>query len=251
MTEDIEELLFNLASHDRLQLLRSISAEKQRLTSLAKVINASNQECSRHLARLSESGYVRKDSAGLFETTSLGRAILRVFPSMRFLLEHKNYFLSHDLSSLPLSFAERIGELSTGSLVSHFNIVLEHIKKVIIEGKEYVWLIADQPIIPTPALGGAFSSRSLPVKLILKQGYDLNTFKDAKPVLPERFQISTLGTVSVAMAINEKLAGICFPGQEGTLDFGVGFAGSDSQFRGWCSDLFDYYWTRAEPARFA
>jgi len=169
---------------------------------------------------------------------------------MQFLLEHKNFFLSHDLSHLPTSFIERIGELSKGTLVSHFNIVLEHIKKVILEGRDYVWLIADQPIIPTPALGGAFSSRSLPVKLILKEGYDLTTFKEARSVLPEKFQIGTLGEVKIGMAINEKLAGLCFPSLDGRIDFGVGFAGSDLSFRTWCSDLFDYYWARSSASSF-
>jgi len=164
---------------------------------------------------------------------------------MQFLLEHKNFFLSHDLSHLPTSFVERIGELSKGTLVSHFNIVLEHIKKVILEGRKYVWLIADQPIIPTPQLGGAFSSRSLPVKLILEEGYDLSVFKDARSVLPEKFQIGTLGEVKIGMAINEKLAGLCLPSSDGKIDFGVGFVGSDPSFRTWCFDLFDYYWTRS------
>ncbi len=244
MREDTEELLFNLASSDRLLLLSSINQKKQRLTDLAKIMKASNQECSRHLARLSSSGFVIKDPDGAFETTPLGRAVLRIFPSLQFLLDHRTFFLSHDVSCLPKSFAERIGELSEGKLVGHFNIVLEHIKKVIMEGREYVWLIADQPIVPTSSLGGAFSSRSVPVKLILKEGYDLKTFSAARSVLPEKFEIATLNDVKIAMAINEKLAGICFPTPDGKIDFGVGFTGADQAFRTWCSDLFTNYWNK-------
>ena len=250
MTEDIEEHLFNLASNDRLTLLVNINEKKQRLTSLAKIINASTQECSRHLSRLSDSGYVRKDSDGSFEATTLGKAVLRVLPSIQFLLIHKNYFITHDLTSIPASFNERIGELVEGKLVGHFNTVLDHIKKVILEGREYVWLIADQPVVPTSTLGNAFTSRNVPVRLIVKRGIDLSALSAAKSILPEKFEVANLNDVGVAMAINEKLAGVCFPGPDGKLDFGVGFVGSGSSFRSWCCDLFDYYWKSGEPVRY-
>lgn len=249
MPEDIEQHLFNLASNDRLSLLANINEKRQRLTGLAQVIKASTQECSRHLARLSESGYIKKDSDGLFETTALGKAVLRVLPSIEFLLEHKNYFLSHELTSIPESFTERIGELVGGKLVGHFNSVLDHIKKVILEGREFVWLIADQPVVPTNTLGNAFTSKSVPVRLVIQRGIDLSALSAAKSVLPDKFEVASLTEIGVAMAINEKLAGVCFPGLDGKLDFGVGFVGSTPAFRSWCGDLFEHYWKSAQPVR--
>jgi len=226
-------------------LLAEINHQPQRLTDLSKVLKASAQECSRHLSRLSDSGYIKKESDGSFETTPLGKALVRVLPSIQFLLQHRNYFLSHDLSRLPTSYVERIGELTQGKLVGHFNIVLDHIKKVIIEGNEFVSLIADQPVVPTATMGGAFRSRSIPVKLIINEGYDMKMLAAAKSVLPEKFETATLNQVHVAMAINEKLAGVCFPGPDGKLDFGVGFVGSDSAFRGWCTEMPKNYWTES------
>ena len=220
------------------------------MTGLAKVIKASTQECSRHLNRLSDSGYVKKDSDGSFETTTLGKAVLRVLPSIQFLLNHKNYFLAHDVSFIPQSFTERIGELGEGKLVGHFNSVLDQIKKVILEGKKYVWLIADQPVVPTSTLGNAFTSRSVPVRLIVKQGTDMNALSAAKTILPEKFEVANLDRVDVAMAINESIAGVCFPGPDGKIDFGVGFIGQDPMFRSWCADLFDYYWKSSDPIHF-
>jgi predicted transcriptional regulator len=52
------------------------------------------------------------------------------------------------------------------------------------------------------------------------------------------------------MAINEKVAGVCFPGLDGKIDFGVGFIGSDHAFRSWSRDLFEHYRKSAEPVRF-
>lgn len=193
---------------------------------------------------------IQKDATGVYKTTPLGIGVLRLMPSLRFLVKHRNYVLSHDLSTLPTPFMERIGELVEGKLVGHFNIVLEHIKKTIAEARERLWLISDQPIIPTTAVGVGFPSRGLPVRLVIQPGYDLKTFSEAKSALPARFEIGLVKEVRIAMAINEKVAGICFPGVDGKLDFGVGFIGSDPAFLAWSMDLFEHYWKSAELARF-
>ena len=158
MTKDIAALLFNLASADRLRLLAEISSRKQRLTTLSRSIHASVQECSRHLARLSAAGLIQKDSEGLYEMTALGKAVQIMYPGVEFLLKHRGYFQSHDLSFIPQSFVERIGELSSGEYVNHISLVLEHIKSVISTGKEFVWLISDQPIV-VGTIDTSFSSR--------------------------------------------------------------------------------------------
>ena len=59
-----------------------------------------------------------------------------------------------------------------------------------------------------------------------------------------------VGEVRVAMAMNEKAAGVCFPGLDGKIDFGVGFVCSDSASRSWCRDMFEYYWRLADTIRF-
>ena len=52
--EGIPELLFNIASGDRLKLLSEIASKRQRMTALSKTIDASVAEGSRHLKRLSD-----------------------------------------------------------------------------------------------------------------------------------------------------------------------------------------------------
>src|SRR5690349_20115347 len=143
MADDFSEVLFDLVSPDRLALLTQLNARKQRLTALSKLTNHTVQECSRDLNRLSGSRFVRKNSEGLYEITSFGRAMLSLVPSLSFLVKQRKYFLSHDLSFLPSGFVERIGELSTGESVNHASHVLDHNRAVVSKGKEYAWLISD------------------------------------------------------------------------------------------------------------
>jgi predicted transcriptional regulator len=244
IADDISELLFSLASVDRLALLSEISDRRQKLTALAKVINASPQECSRHIARLSESGFITKNSEGYYETTSLGRAVLTLLPTYRFLLTHREYFLAHDIQFLPKGFVGRVGELSSGETTDHFSSVLELIKKVISTGKQ-VSLISDRPVVVGPTIGPSFLSKEVSVRLISQPTIDRNLVAQMKAGLPNA-EIATIPKITIAMAINETMAGVCFPDLAGKIDFGLGFTGTDPDFIGWCSDLFEHYWTRAK-----
>jgi len=236
----LPELLFSLASDDRLNLLAEVSAKRQRLTPLSKTIKATVQECSRHIERLGESGLVAKDAEGFYTLTSLGKAVLSLFPGMSFLLTNREYFLTHDLGYLPEKFVERVGELSGGSYVGHVSQVLELIKTIITDGREYVWLMADQPPIVGKVAGGSFFSKDIPVRLI-GENVDRKVLSELRSAHPNS-EVFLMKEVRVALAVNEKQAGICFPDPKGEADFRAGFAGKDERFLAWCRDLFEYYW---------
>jgi predicted transcriptional regulator len=238
---DTSEVLFDLVSPDRLSLVNELSLRKQRLTSLAKILNCTVQECSRNLNRLSSSGFIRKDSEGAFEITPFGRAVLGLVPGFNFLIKHREYFLSHDLSFLPIPFIERIGELSKGERVNHMGLVLDHIMQVVSKGKEFVWLISDQLMPRWPGIASSYSSTNIPVRMVGAQTIDRKVISEAKSKLA-RCEVGVLQEVKVAMAMNESLAGFCFPGLDGKIDFGAGFTGNDPLFRAWCADLFEFYW---------
>ena len=112
--EHVAELLFILASIDRLTLLSEIGVEKRRLSQLTTKLSATPQETSKHLVRLRDAKLIEKDSDGFFSLSAFGKIIVNFVPSIRFLTQNREYFLSHDISSLPLEFIERLGELQEG-----------------------------------------------------------------------------------------------------------------------------------------
>ncbi|MEM0117996.1 MAG: hypothetical protein QXV32_06075 [Conexivisphaerales archaeon] len=236
----LAEVLFSIASEDRLTLLAKIGEEKRRIRDLSKFIDATAQECSRHVGRLVDSRLVRKDSSGFYEITSLGRALTEILPSYDFLFSHKDYFSDHDPTVLPKGFLGRIGELSNGEFVGHFSEVLELIKKVVSTGRDHVWLLSDKPLVVGLVIGQSFSSKDIPVRLLGKD-FGLATASKVRSALPNS-ELAVLADVKIALAINENLAGVCFPDLGRRIDFGAGFVGTDSNFIGWCSDLFEHYW---------
>ena len=51
--------------------------------------------------------------------------------------------------------------------------------------------------------------------------------------------------VRVALAMNERQAGVCLPDLKGRADFSAGFVGTDRAFLGWCRDLFEHHWAES------
>ena len=113
---------------DRLTLLYQIGAKKSRLNQLTAKLSATPQETSTHLLRLRNTNLIKKDSEGFFGLTAFGKIIVDLLPSIRFLTQNREYFLSHDISSLPLEFIERLGELQEGQYVDKVGSVLAHIQ---------------------------------------------------------------------------------------------------------------------------
>ena len=144
--ERLAELLFILASIDRLTLLSEIAIKNRRLSQLTTNLSATPQETSKHLTRLRDAKLIEKGSDGFFGLTAFGKVIVNLLPSIRFVSENREYFLSHDISSLPTEFIERLGELQKGEYVDKVGTVLTHTQQVVQDAEEHIWLMADHPL---------------------------------------------------------------------------------------------------------
>jgi predicted transcriptional regulator len=147
--ESLAELLFVLASIDRLQVLSFLREEKgYRLSDIAQRLNSSIQEASKHVARLKDQNLVEKNpSSGYYTLTILGKLVIKLLHSIEFLSENKEYLLTHNVSSLPEEFIERIGELQEHQYNAKAGLVLSFTQQVIHEADKFVWLMSDHSLI--------------------------------------------------------------------------------------------------------
>jgi predicted transcriptional regulator len=236
------ELLFELANSDRLTMLKEIDSEPLKLSQVARKLSTTAQETSRHLERLSKAKLIERDSTSAYRITSFGKLVLSLLPSLDFLQKRREFFLSHDLSSLPPGFAQRIGELSEHHYSDRLDEALAHAERIINEAKQYLWLMSDQQVRqsyphehPEP----------LSLRLILPTGIDLEAFQRIRKQAGSRLQIGFVDNVSATIVMNEKTAAICFPSLDGRMDFTQAFAGSTPKFHEWCRDLYSFYWDKS------
>ena len=220
-------LLFELANTDRLTILAEIDRAPLKLSEIARKLSATVQETSRHLERLSKAKLIEKDSTSSYKITSFGKLILSILPSFDFLQERREFFLSHDLSSLPQGFAQRIGELSECQALERLDDALASTERIIREAEQYVWIMADQNVRQSyPHEHPEPVSR----RLLLPRGADLQTFQHMQNGAGSELQIGFVDNVKVTIVMNEKMAAVCFLGLDGRMDFTQGFAGKTTKF---------------------
>ena len=244
--EDLADLLFALASVDRLTLFSTIVKERLRLTQLAARLSASTQETSRHLSRLEEAKLIQREPDGCFIPTLLGRALVALLPSLKVLTQHRDYFLSHDLSTLPLEFLERIGELEQCEFRHGIGELLNHTAEVFREAKSYVWLSSDN-VMDLSALGRKEGGEDVLLRIIIPTA----ALREApsgtvRMELGEKVELRVVDRVYAGLALNEKRAGVTLPDPTGKLDFNSGFGSDDPKFQKWCADLFIFHWNKAK-----
>ena len=187
-----------------------------------------------------------KGGDGAHGLTPLGRLCVAVLPSFDVIAGRKEYFLSHDLSSLPMEFLRRIGDLGENRYLDHLDEVLGVVDEVTKGAGEYLWVMADQPLRfqhhhPRP---GTFS-----VRCMVPRSFEDSVVPLAKQEWPgAKLEVAYLETVPVAIALNERRSGILFPGLDGRIDMDRGLAGESPAFHGWCRDLYGHFWERSRKA---
>lgn len=251
--DHLAELLFILASVDRLTLLSDITFEKCRLSQLSTKLSATPQETSKHLTRLRDAKLIEKDSDGLFGLTSFGKIIVNLLPSIRFLTQNRDYFLSHDISSLPLEFIERLGELQESQYGDKVGSILAHTQQVVQDAEQFIWLMADHPLGGQQYVaksGKLESTSSVKWRIIIPDdsSIDWRSVRATVGIHKGRIEchlVEDPTDIIAGIALNEKMAGLTFPDTAGKLDFNSGFGSSNPVFCKWCQDLFDYYWSKA------
>jgi predicted transcriptional regulator len=208
--ESLAELLFVLASADRLQVLSCLREEKEyRLTDIAQKLDSSMQEASKHVARLREQNFIEKDpSNGYYTLTTLGKLITRLLPSIEILSENKEYLLTHDISSLPEEFIERIGELQEHQYNAKVGLVLSFTHQVIREADKFVWLMSDHSLIDVFDIE-IDRNRRLTWRIILPTGskIDWQGLRSIAKNVHARIEIGFSQQIIAGIALNKKVAG--------------------------------------------
>jgi len=256
--ESLCDLLFEASNEDRLRILQQIRDSPSSISSLARDLDLSSQEASRHAHRLTEVGLTRRDPDGLFRATEFGKLFLQQLQGPTFTSRHRDYFTAHTLP-IPDAFIARIGELNEATYVEDIMLGIFKMEAVVREAEEYVLTMASHyPVSSYPLFFDAWD-RGVKVSSV-----------DAKLYVPPEQILEAIGRedwrerihraradglsedrlidkVEVNLWMSEREVGLlAFPKADGTPDL-IGFSSTDQRAHRWCRDLFDHYWERGEP----
>lgn len=242
--EEMEQLFFELASENRLIILRLLQDESLRMQEVAQRLDVTATEAFRQLQRLSDVSLVERQSDGSYMITLYGRLALHLSASYEFISRHKAYFLNHDVRGLPTQFIDRIGELSGATLIMDSAESINSSVRIFLEADQYAYGVSERgsgpnhvdPLIENQVLKGVHFKLIVPEEQLssaLSQTDDKN------------IEVRGFTEPPVVIAMSEKEAAVCFRFTGGRIDY-AGFFGKNQLFLNWTRDLFLHYWVKAK-----
>ncbi len=239
--EELAKLFFELASDSRLSILGELRAETLKMQEVARRLDVTATEAFRQLERLSSALLVQRLPEGTYTLTAYGRLVLQLSSPLGFLLKHREYFSTHNVSALPYQFINRLGELSGATLIADTMESLNRAERLFIEMKQFGWGMAEGVI---PELMGPVMDQQLSKGIKMKFIIPESKLPPESPGIAN-VEIRGLPDIPIIIAMNEKEAMICPRSNDGKMDYSA-FYGSDLLFLGWTRDLFGYFWEKGK-----
>ncbi len=209
---------------------------------VARRLDLSATDAFRQLQRLNEALLIQRQPDGSYTITQYGRLVLQSTSSLEFLEKHREYFLTHDLCSLPYQFVNRIGELSGASLSMDSMENINRAEQIVREAEHYFWGGGgEQPLRSV----GHMAYEQIPEKVRFRFLFPPNFLPEGADLreTPKNIEWRSLPDIPVSIVLNEKEAGVAFRLIGGRADYAA-FIGKDPVFLNWVKDLFLYYWEK-------
>ncbi len=239
--EELAKLFFELASDSRLSILKMLMSESFKMQEVARRLDVTATEAFRQLERLSATLLVARQPDGTYTITSYGKLVMQLSAPLDFVLKHREYFATHDVSALPYQFINRLGELASATLIGDTMVSLNRGQRVFIEMERFGWAIAEGVI---PELMGTVMDQQ--VLKGIKMKFIIPIAKlPPNPLNLANVEIRGLPEVPAIIAVNEKEALLCLRSNSGKMDYSA-LHGTDPIFVGWIKDLFLYFWNQAK-----
>ena len=242
---DLYELFFELSNEDRVNILNLLKHEHLNLTNISNKLELRNQEASRHLSRLEDSGLVTRNTDGTYQTTPFAELVLNKQDEMEFLLKHKDYFNNHSLDGLPSDLMAKLGVLQNSVYIDDTLNALQVVKGIIDAAEEYLYRLSGQFLMVLLDPIVAATERGINYYFIYSA--EIKVPPDATKTVRLRkaknngtFFSYTHDNIRAFMVMSEKEVMLAFPKTDGGYDY-TGFNSSDPEVLHWCRELYDHH----------
>jgi len=251
-SENIASGFLELASEQRLNIIKNVAKNKLNISKLASILDATKPEIHRNVTRLTKAGLIEKNTDGDYGLTVYGNAILVQIPSLTFFTENKQFFRNHTLENLEEKFIQRIGALENKKHVKGYVKTLEKWRQIHENAEKYVCNILSE----VPYSGDIIEV----ISKQLKNNLHIRSVFSDKVIIPEErkkifeekdfqkyvksgnLERKMKKNVTVVVLVTDKESAVFFPNLEGTTDLSEMFYSSDPKFHEWCYDYFIWCW---------
>ena len=106
--ENFYKLLFEVSHEIRHNILLLLKDKPMRITEIARDQDLHHPEIRRHITRLQNIRFIKRDIDGYYHLTTYGETSLLLFKDFMFLTENRQYFENHSLNEIPTRFVKKI-----------------------------------------------------------------------------------------------------------------------------------------------
>jgi len=248
--DKVSDMFMELASHQRLEILKLLHTKPQKASKIAKDLDATPQEVARNLDRLEAKGLISKNSEGNYFVTSLGTAFNSSLSLAEFVVTHKNYLERRDLSCLDDKFLAMLGMLLSSEIISGFVLVQDKIKSIYQNSTKYVCNVITEVSPDLFDITLEKCDKGIKIRNIFSKNM-ISTEERKSLVKNEAYkrliqnqllEKRTKTNLDVLVNLNEKEALLCLPLEDGRYDMSQALYSSNKLFHEWCLDYFNSAW---------
>ncbi|QUC64236.1 ArsR family transcriptional regulator [Nitrosopumilus sp. K4] len=253
------ELISELSSPQRLDVLQLLSSSNLKASEIAKKSNTSIQAISRHIDRLHNVKLIEKTEDGTYKLTSIGNVMLQQYPFFEFLEKFKDYFEAHDFSGVPDHLISRLGDLQNCELETNQMKALQRARDWAANMKK--WEKGVTFTIPLEYFDTVSESvkNGATQKIVYGKNSSVPKGFSEYPARKKWLEYKKTGqvqekiveSVPLVAGVSENEAHLIFANKQlGYPDCKSIFFSKDPKFMKWCEDLVDYYWSLPEVKDF-
>jgi len=258
---NINEIFFEFSNKKRYNVIKSLYIESKRHSQLENELNIPGSEISRHLKRLMEKNLITKNVNNKFTITNIGKIFFKVMDIFEVSLKCKDFFNTHEITTIPLFLILQIGDLKT---IETSNKTLQNIElwsDLIKNSEKFIFAVLDQfQISLLPIAEKKIRTQSIEIcalidKHILKS-YETpeewsQIFQDSKAFYKDIkiFQnIRILDNIKFSLVVSDKGA-ILFLSKNGEIDYSQCLIDNSESYIKWTKELFKFYWRKGKALR--
>ena len=232
-----------LSSTDRRSIVSELQKSSLRLNELAKKFDLAATEALRQVHRLTEARLLERLPDGRYRATALSNLVLDTVAPMDFIVRFREFFLDHDVSSLPCELRARLGDLSDCTLVTTevetFNRVTQSLK----EAKKRIDGTIELGFDPHLEIMRRRIDQGLRVRWLIQESFLPSALRllrgsERKP------EVRYVPRLLWHAYLTELRASVAFRSLNGKMSYSS-FTGDSPDFLRWAGDLFTHGWDAA------
>jgi len=258
-SENLAAHFLELASEQRIEILKILSEENLSISQLAKRLDATPPEVHRNTGRLYKTGLIEKNTDSTYSLSLIGNGMLKLFPSFEFLKKNRSYLEKHSFGDLEDKFIERIGDLQNHKKIKGFVKVIEKWKQIHENANKYIFnILGEVPYskdiidVVEKKLKSEIEIRSVFFKdaVIPEDRKELFEKKNFQKYIEKKLlQRKMVDRLPIIVLINEMEGGVLFLNKGNELDMSEMLYSDDSRFHSWCLDYFNDCWQKSGTFR--